>query len=544
MADGFKLSIDTDAVVDSSINSMDFEMMATYKVLFDQVCLTGTNHMLEVVKFAIEFSKMYPNCTSSDYILNSETRFFISQFDKMAKNGSAYEIKAEFLKLLETLEKRIRDNIKLNFDIQAKKEKEEREKKEKERQEKAKIDAIKKELLNEILLGREEIGNLTPQVIQEDYCNLCSQNFDVLVEHLKLLEQIYVEEIKKKGKYKASEYSAMIYFCMAKKIYAFAIHNEWNANLLNNEIGYFFDLRGAGHAKKEELFQIVTYISLFNKDHIIEHYQKYADLFAVITIFLFGGSAYSIQVLKKLVELKNKSGMNNASLDDLLEDLYIFNAIADGTTYRKSTQRPFRIERIITLAKEYAYFSRVRFDIDDEELRKPYIIDALKKVEQLFLENGTSIGKYFKKRDVLQKHYFFSSEYNSGLDLFGRFIKTRQEDCSFIRGHKQYRIIDGSFFEEGLTDRTNIIDINNMVRPYRFIETRLAVYIRTLLEFYLIHAHDNEECEFKYDYDRDVKFLMSDKTIPEDIRRDYFILSRLIDSNEIRDTISHAIRLM
>lgn len=529
--------------INSFYNVIDLDMVSTYAVFFPHVQLTGTTHMIEMVDFAIGFVNGYPSSrTGNKANIDEEKNFCIARIEKFLGNNPDIKYKEIIVEMLETLKSRIQTNIKKNLEFKAAREKQEQEKREKELQEKVRIDSLKKSLRREIILSKKEIGNLTPKALQTYASSYSAQDFDALMEHLRLLEEIKDEEKKKKGKQAASDHSAYVNFLISKKIYAFAIIFDSSTIELDNEEGYFYGLNGISYAKPNDLLQMIKYISYFKKGEINSHYQKYADLFAVIVIYIFGSSKYSVQILRRLIELKNQSEIDNESLDNLLKDLSLLDAVSDDTIYRESTQKPFELKRIITLAKENKFFSGIEFEIEDDILRQPFVINILRQIDNLFIENGTSLGKFFKKRKLLKKCYLFRDEYNSGLDLFGRLIKSKKTDCAFVRDQRRFRLINGYLFEEGLTDRVDIIDRNNHVRYYKLIETRLATYIRKQLEFYLLHKDDTETCDFKYDYDHYIESLIQDKAVPEEVRKDFKILTTLVNSNAIRDTIAHAIR--
>ena len=509
--------------------TININMVATYKFFFNHVYMTGTYHMIEVVELAMKYIKSFPDVFFDEsYAQSEEITFFVSKIKKLAEDNLDDETRGFLLEKLEGLRECIQNDINLGIE----KQKQEQKKREDELREKKRVETLKETLNKEVLSGREEIGNQTPETIQQYSLSPCARDFDVLLEQLELLIELQEDNIKKNGKHAATEYSALVDFLIIKKKYAFCMNIKDDADAVFKDRGYY-----PYYAEPEELRQIAKYINCFNNGEFNNLDEDYEEDFAIIVVNLFGSSAYAIQTLEKLAELQKRSGDNNETLVDLLEDLYMLNAASDGTSYKKSTQRPFDLKRLITLAKE-----RGDFKMDDAKLRHPFVIDVLKEVDDLFTNNGISLGDFFKKRELLKRYYPFAWEYNSGLDLFGRIVKSHKADCSFVRDHRQFRIIDGYLYEEGLTDRLAFIGRNNDVQDHRLIESGLAYYIRMILEFYMLQKNDTKVFNFKHHFIREVEYILKDSEVPAKVRKDYSILKKLINSNAIQNTIERAIR--
>lgn len=486
---------------DSLIDETDESKLKTINKTLDLFTILKTEKSLAKIDWSLidsKIKKFFENCFVTEIDSSNETQNIIEEYEKM------------LLQIREPLKEEVA------------KIEEERIKQEKER--------IKKDMLiKELYESKTCLGNWSEKDMAEFALSMSPLSIEELLAQLEMITDIIMEleDTVAETEHSKKELRVLGNFLWAKRVYTYTLNAE--------EYELFDKQVHLGESwEADSVRTLLKFINAYKNNRINQHYQGISSTLAEILILLFGLQSKTLKEIEFLRNLHIEAGINNATLDELYEDMCVINCISDGSVEIRK-EKEYKTQDVLKLTNaQWTDF----FEVTDDKIMYRSFDDVYKTVEELFVQNDLILNNFIIGREGEKKYCLFQKQYNSGLDEFGAMLKIPREETEFVRNGKKYILRDGVFYIVGLLDTIELKDQNMIYSSFPLIDRYLITYIWKYMENYLrILAKFKSKCSYKYGGYYCFEPFFNDEDTLEEISHDYRILKTLIESGDLKRAI-------
>ena len=332
-------------------------------------------------------------------------------------------------------------------------------------------------------------------------------------------------------------------FMWAKRIYTYSLTNNeyvFSDGNVNFDCDYSDVHFGCSH-NRDIICSLLKFVECYKKRTLKNRHDYYMTFMTKIIVLLFG---LQYKTLKEVEYLRNfyfEDEKKCSIIDALYEDLCVVNCLSDGSTESIITNRKLTQEEVLSLSN--IVWTNFFEESDDQTMYKAFD-DVYSAVNDLFRANAINLDDFIVGRNVRKKYFPFIAEHDSGMDVFGRTMSIQNKNITFIRNSKKYIVDEGKIYTEGIYDTIELMGSNNFYESFSIKDSFIITYIWKYMESYLRNLSKYKtRVSYKYGGYRCIDAILNSNDAPAEIIHDYSVLKRLLETNEIKNTIYNAMEI-